>query len=202
VVYGASGLSKLVDRDWFGGTVTWHRMVQVRDQLERRPCPDGRSPARRPVLPHRAAKVIVLTELFIALGLWWRATRYAAVWVAVVFHVAIQLSAVGPGVLLPGHRRPGHLGGAVDPRPGRPLSTRRRPPPPLAEAVEALDWLARFRWKRAAAARRSPHRSRRQRRRPARARGRRVLSRLPLTAWFALPLLLVPAPRPVPPRAG
>ena len=29
-----------------------------------------------------AAKAIVLTELFIALGLWSRRTRYAAVWVA------------------------------------------------------------------------------------------------------------------------
>ena len=40
-----------------------------------------------------AAKLVVLTELFIAAGLWWRGTRYAAVWVAVVFHVTIQASA-------------------------------------------------------------------------------------------------------------
>ena len=30
VVYGASGLSKLVDPDWFGGTVTWQRVVRAR----------------------------------------------------------------------------------------------------------------------------------------------------------------------------
>ena len=30
----------------------------------------------------------------------------------------------------------------------------------------------------------------------------RVLSRLPLTAWFALPFLLLPASRPVPVRTG
>ena len=35
----------------------------------------------------------MLTELFIAVGLWWRGTRYAAVWVAVVFHVIIEMSA-------------------------------------------------------------------------------------------------------------
>ena len=35
----------------------------------------------------------MLTELFIALGLWWRGTRYAAVWVAVVFHLSIERSA-------------------------------------------------------------------------------------------------------------
>jgi uncharacterized membrane protein YphA (DoxX/SURF4 family) len=29
-VYAASGISKLVDPDWFGGTVTWQRVVQAR----------------------------------------------------------------------------------------------------------------------------------------------------------------------------
>ena len=54
-----------------------------------------------------AAKAIVLTELFIALGLWSRRTRYAAVWVAAVFHLTIEASAsvqvfsfLGIGVLL------------------------------------------------------------------------------------------------------
>ena len=41
VVYGASGLSKLVDSDWFGGTVTWHRVVRTREQLEASVLPDG-----------------------------------------------------------------------------------------------------------------------------------------------------------------
>ncbi|MBI5104530.1 MAG: hypothetical protein HZB46_06015, partial [Solirubrobacterales bacterium] len=40
-----------------------------------------------------AAKAIVLTELAIAAGLWSRRTRYAAVWVAVVFHTTIEASA-------------------------------------------------------------------------------------------------------------
>ena len=40
-----------------------------------------------------AAKLIIATELFIAAGLWSRRTRYAAVWVAICFHVAIELSA-------------------------------------------------------------------------------------------------------------
>ena len=92
VVYGASGLSKLLDPDWFGGTVTWQRVVQARDQLD--PLPHW----AQSVLTDRgfhtgAAKLIVLTELFIALGLWSRRTRYAAVWVAVVFHSMIERSA-------------------------------------------------------------------------------------------------------------
>ena len=37
--------------------------------------------------------MIVLTEVFLAIGLWWRLTRDLAVWVAVLFHLAIQLTA-------------------------------------------------------------------------------------------------------------
>ena len=94
VVYGASGLSKLVDPDWFGGTVTWHRTVRVRDELVASPLPAWAIDVLTERSFHTyAAKVIVLTEVFLALGLWWRVTRDAAVWVAVVFHLSIQLTA-------------------------------------------------------------------------------------------------------------
>jgi hypothetical protein len=94
VVYGASGLSKLVDPDWFGGTVTWHRVVQVRGRLVSSPLPGWATTALTSRSFHTvAAKAIVLTELFIAVALWWRATRYLAVWIAVGFHVAIELAA-------------------------------------------------------------------------------------------------------------
>ena len=146
VVYGASGLSKLVDPDWFGGTVTWHRVVRVRDRLADSPLPEWAIG----VLTNRAfhtyaAKVIVLTEVFIALGLWWRGTRYTAVWVAVCFHVVIQLTArvevfsylaIAALVIwaVPSTRDRVLI---VDPL--RPGSRR------LAAAVGRLDWLARFR---------------------------------------------------------
>ena len=42
-VYGASGLSKLVDPDWFGGTVTWQRVVRARTSWRRGRCRTGRS---------------------------------------------------------------------------------------------------------------------------------------------------------------
>ena len=93
-IYGASGLSKLVDPDWFGGTVTWQRVVRAREDLEAWPLPDWAISLLTDRSFHvGAAKLIVLTELFIALGLWWRPTRYAAVWVAVVFHLTIETSA-------------------------------------------------------------------------------------------------------------
>jgi vitamin K-dependent gamma-carboxylase-like protein len=187
VVYAASATSKLIDPDWFGGTVTWMRVTQARDDLH--PLPHWAIS----VLTSRdfhtgAAKVIVLTELFIASGLWWRATRYAAVWVAVVFHLSIQASAsvqvfsvLAVSVLViwavpstrdrvvildpadPGHRR-------------------------LGTIIAALDWLARFRVETGRELAVIDRDGTALRGAAARAL---VFSRLPLTAWFALPVRAV-----------
>ena len=189
VVYGASAVSKLVDPDWFGGRVAWQRMLRQQTDIE----------AALPqwlvdVLTDRtfnayAAKVVVLTELFIAIGFWSRRTRYAAVWLAVVFHVAIELSAsvqvfsyLAIAALLiwavPSTRDRTLM---IDPT----APNQRR----LAATVRALDWLARFRIEETATGT------------PLRVVDRDgstfergdatafVLSRLPLTAWFALPLV-------------
>jgi vitamin K-dependent gamma-carboxylase-like protein len=192
-VYGASGLSKLLDPDWFGGTVTWQRVVRARDQLEAWPLPDWAVSLLTDRDFHTgAAKMIVLTELFIAAGLWWRGTRYAAIWVAVVFHVAIEFSAsvqvfsfLAIAVLVvwavPSTRdRVLRLDPASAPQ--------RR----LGTAVRALDWLARFRVESGAGVEVTDRDGTTVRGRPAVAL---VLSRLPLTAWFALPALLLPAVR-------
>jgi len=202
-VYGASGLSKLVDGDWFGGTVTWHRMVQVRDQLEASPLPGWAVSLLADRSFHTyAAKVIVLTELFIAVGLWWQGTRYAAVWVAVAFHLAIQLTAsvqifsfLGIAALVIW---------AVPSTRDRvvgfdPADTGQRR---LAEAVAALDWLARFRLVEGGRGSPLTLTDRDGTVSTGRAARVRVLSRLPLTAWFALPVLLLPVMRPVPARTG
>src|SRR5215217_8160512 len=145
-VYGASGLSKLIDPDWFGGTVTWQRVVQARDEMEAWPLPDWSVSLLTDRDFHTgAAKAIVLTELFIALGLWWPRVRYAAVWVAVVFHVTIEVSAsvqvfsyLAIAVLVvwavPSTR---DRVLRIDPSVGH----HRR----VATVVRTLDWLARFR---------------------------------------------------------
>jgi hypothetical protein len=190
VVYGASGLSKLLDPDWFGGTVTWHRVVQVRDQVEASPLPGWAVTLLTDRSFHTvAAKVIVLTELFIALGLWWRGTRYAAVWVAVCFHVAIQLSAsvevfsylaIAALVIwaVPSSR---DRVLAVD----RSVPRHRR----FAATVAALDWLARFRVVDGREGSPVSLTDRDGRVVTGRAAVTLVLSRLPVTAWFALPVV-------------
>jgi vitamin K-dependent gamma-carboxylase len=195
-VYGASGLSKLLDADWFGGTVTWHRVVQARADLEGWPLPDW----ALTVLFDRgfhtgAAKLIVLTELFIALGLWWRRTRYAAVWVAVGFHLAIEVSAavqvfsyLALAVLViwavPSTR---DRVLRIDPT----ADGQRR----LSSVVGRLDWLARFRVEAGPPGSRLEVVDRDGTVLCGRPAAALALSRLPLTAWFALPVLLLPAVR-------
>jgi uncharacterized membrane protein YphA (DoxX/SURF4 family) len=193
-IYGASGLSKLLDPDWFGGTVTWQRVTRARDELGA--WPDWAVSMLTDRSFHTGvAKFIVLTELFIAVGLWWRGTRYAAVWVAVIFHLSIEASAsvqvfsfLAIAVLViwavPSTR---DRALRIDPAADR----QRR----LGALVRALDWLARFRVE--PGPRGSP---------PAVVDrdgttiegGPAVaftLSRLPVTAWFALPALLLPGVR-------
>jgi uncharacterized membrane protein YbhN (UPF0104 family) len=192
-IYAASGFSKLVDPDWFGGTVTWQRVVRAREQLEGWPLPDWAVSALTDRAFHTgAAKLIVVTELFIAAGLWWRRTRYAAVGVAVVFHVAIDLSAavqvfsyLAIAVLViwavPSTR---DRVLRLDLTAGR----RRR----FGATVRALDWLARFRVEPGPGLEVVDRDGTTVRGTAAVAL---VLSRLPLTAWFALPALLLPAVR-------
>jgi HTTM domain len=194
VIYAASGTSKLVDPDWFGGTVTWQRVVQARDELD--PLPHWAvSVVTEQGFHAVAAKFIVLTELSIAAGLWSPRTRYAAVWVAVVFHLAIQASA---SVQVFSYLGIAALAiWAVPSTRDRVLridltSARYRR---LGRAVRRLDWLARFRIEVAppgsglevvdrdgAALHGAPAAA-------------FALSRLPLTAWFALPVMLLPAVR-------
>lgn len=195
VIYGASGFSKLVDPDWFGGTVTWLRVTRARADLEAWPLPEWAVNLLTDHEFHRfAAKFIVATELFIALGLWWRGTRYAAVWVAVIFHTTIEASAavqvfsiLGIAVLLV-WAVPSTRDRVIRFDPA--LAGQRR----IALAVRALDWLARFRIEEAPS---GPFEL--TDRDGATVSGRPavafVLSRLPLTAWFALPALLLPAVR-------
>ena len=191
-VYGASGLSKLLDPDWFGGTVTWQRVTQARARPARA-SGLGRVAPHRPRLPHRRGQGDRPDRAV---------HRARAVVAAHALRRGVGRGDLPPddrgvgvraGLLVPRHRRAPDLGGAVHARPGAARRSRARR---SWRVVRALDWLARFRVEPAppgsgesrswtATARRS-------------AAGPRVafaLSRLPLTAWFALPTLLLPAVR-------
>lgn len=94
VVYTASGFSKLIDGDWFGGTVLRLRIEQWRDVALDRGAPEwALDLLANPGSMAAFSKVVVLTELFIGLGLLWRRTRLGAVWVAIPFHLLIEVTA-------------------------------------------------------------------------------------------------------------
>ena len=193
-VYAASGFSKLVDPDWFGGTVTWQRVARARDELGA--LPDWAVSLLTDRSFHTgAAKFIVLTELFIAAGLWWRGSRYAAVWVAVAFHIGIQGSAsvqvfsfLAIAVLVV-WAVPSTRDRVLRFDPGSQHQRR------LVALVRALDWLARFRVEAVAPGSRLELIDRNGTTMAGAPAVAFTLSRLPLTAWFALPTLLLPAVR-------
>ena len=96
-IYFASGFSKLIDPDWVGGRVMHDRTLRYQDDA-RNALGDTLGDPILEVLTARAfqwvlSPVAVATELFIAFGIWFRRTRLAAVWVAVAFHVGIEVSA-------------------------------------------------------------------------------------------------------------
>ncbi len=187
VVYGASGGSKLGDGDWFGGRVTWGRVTGVRDRMESQtPLPDWVISVLTDRDVHTyAAKVIVLTELFIAFGLWFRRSRLAAVWLAVVFHAAIEMSAtvgvfsylaVGALVIW---TTPVSRDRLVEADPSRPDGRR------AIALARRLDWLARFRVEEHSGPLRVIDRDGRVAEGPA--AWWLLLSRLPVAAPFVLP---------------
>ena len=94
LVYLASGTSKLLDPDWWGGTVTRIRVDRYAADLASRGVPRWTVDIlTSPTFHQWAAKGVILTELFIGAGLLWRRSRLGAVWVAILFHLAIQLTA-------------------------------------------------------------------------------------------------------------
>jgi hypothetical protein len=94
VVYGASGLSKLIDGDWWNGVVTRLRVEQWWDVAAERGVPEWvLDLASSEGFHWWFAKAAVVTELFIAVGMAIRRTRLAAVWIAIPFHLAIELTA-------------------------------------------------------------------------------------------------------------
>ncbi len=92
-IYAASGMSKLLDPDWFSGKVSWGRLIEKEANV-RAALPNGIEDLVLNRDFHTfAAKLIIATELFIAGGLWWRRTRRLAIFVAVCFHIGIEFTA-------------------------------------------------------------------------------------------------------------
>lgn len=192
-----SGFSKLIDPDWWGGTVIGIRFADGRTIAEDSGVPDWILDIVATSEFHSVfAKFAVLTELAIGLGLVFRATRLAAIWVELAFHVAIEIMfdvqvfsyiAIAATVIWVTPRardREISIGGAtIGPR-------------LLRRAVPWLDWTGRFRLVPAPAASTAITLTDRD---GSAVHGgaavRLALSRLPVTFWFVAPTRLIDALR-------
>jgi hypothetical protein len=196
-VYAASGFSKLIDPDWWGGTVTRLRVERYGDLAADRGVPDWLLDLLSTQGFHWwFAKIVVLTELAIGLGFLWRRTRLGAVWLAIAFHLAIEVSA---SVQVFSYAGLAALVIWVTPRDhdrtvvlrGDSAAARA-----LGRAVRWGDWTGRFRLERqsgpgpAITLQDRPDHTGEPVVRTGKQAARLVLSRLPLTFWFVAPLLL------------
>ncbi len=185
VVYLASGFSKLIDPDWWGGTVTRLRIERYRPRLSDLGIPDWIVDLLAdPGFQAATAKIIVLTELFIGLGLLLRRTRKAAIWVAIPFHVGIQAIAA---VQVFSFAALAALVVWID-RPARSRTLHVPERSRWGRAIGVLDWTGRFRVEIGKGPMTVTDGSRTLSGNEARLF---VLSRLPATFWFAAPLQLL-----------
>ena len=93
-VYCASAVSKIIDQDWWSG-----RVLRLRAEDNRQLAIDEGAPAwlmdllADETVQWWFSKGAVLTEFVIALGFLHRRTRLLAIWIAIPFHLAIQIGA-------------------------------------------------------------------------------------------------------------
>lgn len=189
-VYCASATSKVIDGDWWGGLMLQRRAIDERAQAI-----DEGAPVWLMDLLADAdfqwwfAKVAVLTEYVIGLGFLHRRTRLLAIWIAIPFHVSIQ---IGARVQVFSWAALAALVIWVMPK-ARDRVLVVPPGHAVERAVRALDWFGRFEVRHGDTVElldRPGDDGRRERRVGADARWT-VLSRLPPTFWFAAPWLVV-----------
>jgi hypothetical protein len=148
LIYLASSGGKLLDRDWRDGHVLLLRSTHLLDEWSRAGwhVPGVVAGAlSSPLLFDLASKAGIASELFLALGLWQPRLRPYALWLGVMFHLGIELSArvelfswlMWTTYVLFATPECGER--VLRVRADAPRAQR------LARVVRALDWLARFR---------------------------------------------------------
>jgi hypothetical protein len=96
LVYLGSACGKLFDADWRGGQVLWLRFASTTPFWAARgvTLPNWLGTTLSSALfASLAAKLAISTELFIALGMWLPRSRRLALWVGLLFHFSIEVSA-------------------------------------------------------------------------------------------------------------
>ena len=93
IVYLASGGSKLLDLDWRSGVVLTDRLLRHGHLAVAAGVPRGVVEAlARPEASSALAKLAIMSELVICVGLWLRPTRVVVLWWGLWFHLTLQLT--------------------------------------------------------------------------------------------------------------
>jgi uncharacterized membrane protein YphA (DoxX/SURF4 family) len=93
IIYVASGGSKLLDPDWRDGLVIGDRLLRSAQMAAAKGVPpELMQLLSRPEVASAVSKVAILTELFLAVGLFLPKTRFFALWWGVMFHVTIEIT--------------------------------------------------------------------------------------------------------------
>jgi hypothetical protein len=93
IIYVASGGSKLLDADWREGRVIGDRLVRATSMAIAKGVPaELMEVLAQPALASALAKLAILTELFLAVGLFLPRTRAFALWWGVMFHLTIEVT--------------------------------------------------------------------------------------------------------------
>lgn len=94
IVYVASGGSKLLDADWRNGVVLMDRFHRFGSQaIEHGVPPFFLDFLSHPAVSSGLSKLAIITELFLAVGLFSKRTRALALWWGVMFHLTIEITA-------------------------------------------------------------------------------------------------------------
>lgn len=93
VVYLASSLGKLFDADWRSGAVLLPRFALGVPYVEQYLGAQVATLLSAPWFAHAAAVAAISSELFLALGLWFPRTRALCLWLGLMFHAGIELTA-------------------------------------------------------------------------------------------------------------
>jgi hypothetical protein len=93
IVYLASSLGKLADADWRSGVVLLPRLARGQPVLEHLVPASWAAILAAPWFALVASLLAISSELFLALGLWFGRTRVLCLWLGLMFHVGIEISA-------------------------------------------------------------------------------------------------------------
>lgn len=93
LVYLASSLGKLADADWRSGAVLLPRLALGQPVLAHLLPASWAAVLAAPWFGLLASLVAIGSELFLALGLWFPRTRVVCLWLGLMFHAGIEISA-------------------------------------------------------------------------------------------------------------